>query len=113
MPESRRDKHWLLPVVVRVPISQLVLVPQENEHVAQVSIAIAVRDANGGLSDPQSYELPIRIPNDRLLESMSQEIGHGINLLVRGGDSKLAVGVRDELSAIESTVNLNVTVGKS
>jgi VWFA-related protein len=111
MPESRRDRHWLLPVVVRVPISQLVLVPQGNEHVAQVSIAIAVRDANGGLSDPQSYELPIRIPNDRLLDSMSQEIGHGINLLVRAGDSKLAVGVRDELSAIESTLNLNVSVG--
>jgi VWFA-related protein len=113
MPESRRDKNWLLPVLVRVPISQLILVPRENEHVAQVTIAIAVRDANGGLSDPQSYDLPIRIPNDRLLESMSQEIGHGINLLVRAGDSKLAVGVRDELSAIESTVNLIVTVGKS
>jgi hypothetical protein len=53
------------------------------------------------------------IPNDRLLESMGQEIGHGINLLVRAGDSKLAVGVRDEYSAVESTLNLNITVGKS
>ena len=113
MPESARDKNWLLPVLVRVPISQLVLVPQDNEHVAQVTIAIAVRDADGGLSDPQSYALPIRIPNDRLLDSMGQEIGHGINLLVRGGDSKLAVAVRDELSGTESSVNLNVSVGKS
>lgn len=113
MPESRRDKNWLLPVMVRVPISQLVLVPQENEHVAQVSIAIAVRDTDGGLSSPQSYDVPIRIPNDRLLESMSQEIAHGVNLLIRGGDSKLAVGVRDELSGAESSVNLNVSVGKS
>jgi hypothetical protein len=44
---------------------------------------------------------------------MGQEVGHGLNLAVRQGDAKLAVGVRDELSAVESTLNLNITVGKS
>jgi VWFA-related protein len=112
LPEKRQDKHWLLPVMVRVPISHLVLVPRDDQHMAHLSIVVAVRDAEGGLSEPQAYQLPITIPNDRLLESMAQEIGHGINLLVRAGDAKLAVGVRDELSAIESTLNLNISVGK-
>lgn len=113
MPEQADGNRIILPVLVRVPISQLVLVPQENEHVARLSIVIAVRDADGRLSDPQRVVVPISIPNDKLLEAMGQEVGHGLNLAMRKGDSKLAVGVRDELSAVESTLNLNVTVGKS
>lgn len=112
MPEQTEGRHTILPVLVRVPISQLVLVPQDNEHVARVSIVIALRDSQGRLSDPQRVEVPISIPNDKLLEAMSQEIGHGLNLRVRKGDAKLAVGVRDELSAVESTLNLNVSVGQ-
>jgi hypothetical protein len=113
MPEQADGNRIILPVLVRVPISQLVLVPQENEHVARLSIVIAVRDIDGRLSDPQRVEVPISIPNEKLLEAMGQEVGHGLNIAMRKGDSKLAVGVRDELSAVESTLNLNVTVGKS
>lgn len=113
MPEQADGRNIVLPVLVRVPISQLVLVPQESEHVARVSIVIAVRDADGRMSEPQRVEVPISIPNDKLLEAMGQEIGHGLNLAVRKGDAKLAVGVRDELSAVESTLNLNISVGKS
>lgn len=112
MPEQADGRRIILPVLVRVPISQLVLVPQENEHVARLSIVIAVRDADGRLSDPQRVEVPISIPNDKLLETMGQEIGHGLNLAVRQGNAKLAVGVRDELSGVESTLNLNIDVGK-
>lgn len=112
MDEKRQDRQYLLPVVVRVPIGQLVLVPQASTHVGRVSVVIAVQDAAGRLSEPQWIEVPVSIPNDRLLEAMGQEVGHAMNLLVRGGDAKLAVGVRDELSAIESTLNLNISVGK-
>lgn len=112
MPEQLDGRQVILPVLVRVPISQLVLVPHENEHVARVSIVVALRDEQGRLSDPQRVEVPISIPNDKLIEAMGQEIGHGLNLRVRKGDAKLAVGVRDELSAVESTLNLNVSVGQ-
>lgn len=112
MPEQADGRQVILPVLVRVPISQLVLVPHENEHVARVTIVVALRDAQGRLSEPQRVEVPISIPNDKLLEAMGQEIGHGLNLRVRKGDAKLAVGVRDELSAVESTLNLNVSVGQ-
>lgn len=112
LPEQEQNRHYVLPVMVRVPISRLVLLPQESVHVAKLTIVVAVRDADGGLSNPQRVEVPIEIPNDKLLEAMGQDVGHGLNLLVRKGDSKLAVGVRDELSAVESTLNLNVSVGE-
>lgn len=112
LPEQEDKRHYVLPVMVRVPISRLVLLPQENVHVAKLTIVVAVRDSEGGLSNPQRVEVPVEIPNDKLLEAMGQDIGHGLNLLVRKGDAKLAVGVRDELSAVESTLNLNVTVGE-
>lgn len=110
-PQPEKKGQFVLPVLVKVPIAKLVLVPQQREHKGKLSVYVAVRDAEGRTSQPQRFDIPVDIPNESLLTAMSREVGYGMNLLVRGGDSKLAVGVRDEVGAIASTVNLNVTVG--
>ncbi|HMB52101.1 MAG TPA: VWA domain-containing protein, partial [Thermoanaerobaculia bacterium] len=108
-PESK--DRYVLPVLVKVPIAKLVLVPQQREHKGKVTVYVAVRDPDGRMSEPQSVEIPVDIPNESLLTAMSREVGYGMNLLVRSGEAKLAVGVRDEVGAVASTVNLNVSVG--
>jgi len=109
-PEKRNQV--VLPVLIRVPISKLVLIPQERIHQGKVTIYLAVQDAQGRVVQPDPIEVPVDIPNDQLLQALSREIGHGLNLLLRQGEAKLAVGVRDEVAAIESTVNLNVSLGE-
>lgn len=111
--QVEKSNRYVLPVLVKVPISKLVLVPQEKAHRGMITIFVAVRDDDGGLSQPQHIEVPVNIPNEQLLAAMSREVGYGLNLLVRGGPGKLAVGVRDEIAAVESTVNLNISIGKS
>jgi len=105
------SKGYLVPLLVKVPLGKLVLLPQQDEHLGRVSIFVAVRDGKGRLSDPQKIDLPVRIPNDKLLEALSQSAGWATRLRLRPGEQKIAVGVRDELGAIASTVNLNVDVG--
>lgn len=110
--EVKEKRHYQLPVVVKIPVSSITLVPQENAHHGRLSIFIVVQGESGNLSEPQRLEFPITIPNENLLTAMSQDIGYAIDLQLRGGDAKLAVGVRDDLAAVESTVNLNVSVGE-
>lgn len=110
--QVKEKRHWQLPVVVKIPISSITLVPQEDAHHGRLSIFVVVQGEGGGLSEPQRLEFPITIPNESLLTAMSQDIGYAIDLQIRGGDAKLAVGVRDDLASVESTVNLNVSVGE-
>jgi VWFA-related protein len=111
--EQREEKNrYVLPVLIKVPISKLALVPQDSQHRGKLTVYVAVRDDGGGLSAPQRFEVPVDIPNEQLLNAMSREVGYGVNLLVRGGPGKLAVGVRDDVAAVESTVNLNIDVGE-
>jgi VWFA-related protein len=109
--QSEAKDRWILPVLVKVPISKLALVPQDSVHRGKISIFVAVRGDDGGLSQPQRFEVPVDIPNEQLLNAMSREVGYGLNLLVRGGPGKLAVGVRDDVAAVESTLNLNISIG--
>jgi len=110
--EKRESKdRFVLPVLVKIPIAGLALVPQESAHRGMLTIFLAVRDDAGGLSQPQHFEVPVDIPNAQLLNAMSREVGYGVNLLVRRGGGKLAVGVRDEIAAVESTVNLDLSIG--
>jgi len=109
--QAEKKNQFVLPVLIKVPIAKLVLVPQQREHRGKLAVYVAIRDPDGRMSKPQRFEVPVDIPNENLLTAMSREVGYGINLLVRGGDAKLAVGVRDEVGAVTSTVNLNVVIG--
>ncbi|HEX2252321.1 MAG TPA: VWA domain-containing protein [Thermoanaerobaculia bacterium] len=111
--ETDKEAGVVLPVLVTVPLSKLVLVPQAAEHQGRITIYVAVQDDEGRVSEPQRIEVPVTIPNDQLVEALGRNLGYGVNLRVRRGESKLAVGVRDELSAVESTINLRFSVGKS
>lgn len=94
----------LVPVMVKVPLGKLVLVPQDEVHVGRIGIFICARDSKGRSSPVQSIDVPIRIPNDQLLTALGQVAGYRMTLLMRPEEHSVAVGVRDELGRVESTV---------
>lgn len=110
--QAENKNRFVVPVMVKIPLSKLVLVPQQNAHLGQVSVFIAVRDASGRMSDPQKIDVPVTIPNDQLLNAMTRTAGYMAQLRMRPGSQKIAIGVRDELAAVDSTLNLNVDVGR-
>ena len=101
---SRQEDKLLVPVMVKVPLGKLVLVPQEDVHVGRIGIFVCARDSKGRTSPVQSIDVPIRIPNDRLLTALGQVAGYRMTLLMRPEEHAVAVGVRDELGRVESTV---------
>lgn len=106
-------KSFVVSVMVKIPMAKLVLLPQNDAHLGRLSIYIAVGDDRGRLSDPQRIEVPVRVENAQLLNAMSSTAGYAAKLEMRPGAQKLAIGVRDELAAVGSTLNLSLQVGGS
>ncbi len=103
--------EFVLPIIIRIPVRDLALLPQGEMEQGQLRIFLAVRDEKGGISDLHEFPLPISFPADQL-ESVrgSAEIAYRTNLRLGKGTPKVAVGVWDELSGAESFVHKRVLV---
>lgn len=109
--EPKEGGHFLVPVVVKIPLGKLVLVPREQTHEARVRLYIAAMDEKGGVSDVQQVQLPISIPAADLQGAMGKHYAYSVNLLMRRGDQKVAVGVRDDVAGESSFVARTLRVG--
>jgi VWFA-related protein len=110
-PTRRSDGYYLQPVLVKIPIGKLVLVPRENTHEARVRLFIAAVDGDGNTSEVQQVPLPISIPKAEVATATGKDYVYTMSLLMRGGDQKVAVGVRDDVAAEASFVSRSVRVG--
>ena len=108
---KRDDGTYLLPVIITVPIGQLVLIPSVDEHNGRISIHLTVRDQRGDLSPTVRREYPITVPNDLLSGALGQSAGFTMRLAVRPGKQRIAVGLRDEVATTESVTFFEVEVG--
>ncbi len=109
---ARGDGSYLVPVIISVPIGQLVLIPAEEEHEGRISILLTVRDQEGDLSAPQRREYPVPVRNADLAAALGQSAGFTLRLAVRPGKQRIAVGVRDEIALTESVTTLEVDVSE-
>jgi len=111
-PEKVGRKQFVLPMIIRIPVRDLTLLPQGDEEQGRLSIFLAVRDEEGGISKLHKFPLPISFPSDKVEEIRGSEIGYRTNLKLEKGTPKIAVGVWDELSGTESFVHKRVQVEK-
>ena len=111
-PRRKEGGKYLLPVLVKIPIASLTLLPESDHHVARLSLVFVAQD-DRGTSDPVLFSLPISIPNSQLLTALSQSAGYSAELAVRQGEQKLAIGVRDEIAELDSTLNVVASVGRA
>ncbi|MDH3743498.1 MAG: VWA domain-containing protein [Acidobacteriota bacterium] len=109
--KSGRNK-FRLPVLVRVPFSKVTLVPNGPSYSGRLRLYVAVKDQDGAVSDVQQSPYPIKVPAARLEEALDKEIGHLMTLVARGGPARIAVGVWDELSGIDSIVHQELLLGE-
>jgi VWFA-related protein len=110
--QPRQDGFFLVPVNVRIPIGKLVLVPREKSEDARVRLFIAAMDGNGGTSEVQQTPVPISVPKAEVAKAQNQNYIYSVTLLMRPGDQRVAVGVRDDVAAMESFVSRGVRVGR-
>lgn len=109
--EPRSEGGFLVPVMIRIPIGDLVLMPEADHHAAQISVFSVVRDEEGRLSDVHDRVYPIEIANDRLLSAVAQQAGFVLGMVLRKGPHRIAISIRDNNSMLESTAYVDVVVG--
>jgi len=98
------NKIYKVPIMVKVPMSNLVLIPQGEVHTGKITIFVGVRDSEGRMSPVQSIPVPIRIPNSQLLTAMGQVAGYRVALQMRADEHAVAVTVHDDLGNVDSVV---------
>ncbi|HEV7517484.1 MAG TPA: VWA domain-containing protein [Thermoanaerobaculia bacterium] len=110
--ESRDKKgQYQVTLLVKLPMAKLVLLPHGDAHEGRLRIFVGARDNEGRVSPINEIAVPIRVPNNQILTVMSQNAATRITLLLRPGEHRLAIGVRDELGNTDSTVTSNYTAG--
>jgi hypothetical protein len=109
-PTRQDDGRFLVPLLVTVPLEELVLLPIQDEHLAEVSLFVAARDERGRTSQVNKHLCPVRIPNSEVLLALGRTAACRVSLLMRPGFQTVAVSVRDEIAAVDSTVNLALEV---
>jgi len=108
----RDDGFYLVPVMVRIPLGKLVLVPREQSDDAKVRLFIAAMDSNGSTSDVQQTPVPISIPKAEVMAAAQKSFVYSVTLLMRAGDQRVSVGVRDDVAALASFVSRGIHVGR-
>ncbi|MEA2694208.1 MAG: hypothetical protein QOJ16_3595 [Acidobacteriota bacterium] len=107
----REDGYFLLPIEVKIPIGRLVLVPREKVRTASVRFFVSAMDSDGNKSDVQQSRIPIQVPEAEVATAKKKYYVYSVSLLMRGGDHRVAVGVRDDLASSASFVAKGVRVG--
>lgn len=104
--------NYLLPVLVKIPISSITLAPREGFHHGRIRLTIGVVDQEGDVSPVQQQPaVDITIPDAQVEEARRSYYSYALSLLVRPGSQRIAVGVRDEFSNEISYVIEGVRVG--
>jgi VWFA-related protein len=100
----RDDGHVLVPIRVSIPLDKVTMIPQGDQQQARLRVFIAAQDERGDMSPVQNVPLPIQIPAGDLEKARQQGFGYEVSLLMRSGQHRVAVGVRDDLGAVSSYV---------
>jgi VWFA-related protein len=111
-PEREGKNHYLMPVLVRIPIGRVTLLPGKETHEGQLRIFLVVQDEEGGISKLTELPLPVSIPLDQLARARGKEAGQLITVKVKSGLLTVAVTIWDEISGTDSVLRRKVQVGK-
>ena len=107
---KREDGKTVVPVGLSIPVGQLELVPTGETHNAQLSIFISVRAKDGSTRPVQKVPFHLAIPDEHVEEARSQPARYTLPLLVEEGDRQVAVTVRDDYGARESSLRIDLAL---
>jgi VWFA-related protein len=111
-PSQRKDGLYLVPINVRIPLGKLALVPRQQGSTAKVRLFIGAIDPDGRTSEVQQVPVPITVPAAEVSKLGGKHFLYSLSLLMRGGDQKVAIGLRDDVGAQESYVTGELVVGR-
>jgi VWFA-related protein len=113
-PADLGGDRFRVDLMVKVPFEKILLLPQDQIHVGRLTLFVVVQDhRNQQLSNVNRVEVPLSIPNDQLMQVMTQTAAVPLKLEMQGGPQRLAVGLRDHLGRVTSTIEVDFEVPNS
>jgi len=109
-PERVGRGEFNMRLLIRIPFRDVTLLPNGDVEEGRLRIYLAVKDDNGGVSDMHEYTYPLRVPSDQVEAARGKEIGYSATLKIAPGTPRVAIGVWDELSGVESFIHKQVKV---
>lgn len=100
----RAEPTRVAPVLVRIPMKNVTLLPRGDHHEGSLLVFVAARDERGRMSDVMQTTVPVRIPNRQLLATLNQVGGYRMDLRVRPSRQTIAVVVYDQTARTASAV---------
>jgi hypothetical protein len=105
------DGMILVPVRIRVPMANVVLLPRGERHDGQLRIYFGATDEEGRDAPLQELPFELRIPASAIDVARRDEVARVIDARMRPGPHKLVIAVRDEIGAEHSVVGRHLVVG--
>lgn len=105
--------QYTIHVDAQIPLDRIVLIPRAEGDLyqARVRVWVQAQDSKGGVSDVTQNEVKIEIPAADMEKIAGRHWTYSMPLRVRGGDQRLAIGVRDDLAGKSSILSRIVTAG--
>ena len=94
---TRQKGSVVMPILVRVPVDRLVLIPDRGADVGSVTVMYGVLDSEGRSSEVHLGNLPISVPENRRAELAGQTVGYEVMVAMAPGSRRLAVAARDDV----------------
>jgi hypothetical protein len=113
MIEREKGSEFTVHLVIQVPIESLQLYPVGDAWEARMRLWVQAIDTQGRTSavQEQHWTLSPPIPAKDLERERSKYISFELPMVMRRGDQRVAVALRDELSAKTSYVTHAISVG--
>jgi len=110
-PVRSEDGNWTVPVRLRIPLFRLTVVNRQDGYEGKLRLLVITGDDKGGTSAPRQVPVPIQIPSKQVLNAMGKYYLYSLTLKMPAVDQRIAVAVRDELSAATSYLTKRVDLG--
>jgi hypothetical protein len=107
----RSDGNYTVQLTVRVPIGKLLLIPRETTNEGRMRVYVGAMDQEGGVSEVSNVAVPVQIPNAELGEALQKSFAYTMTLVMRRGDQRVSIGVRDDIGGTTAFVSKSLRVG--
>lgn len=102
-PEARAE-DWRLNLKVKVPLAELVLVPDRGSHSGSLLIVATAGALERGFAPVMQARVPVRLSNRDLLTALGRMAEYELELRVPKDPGRVSITVRDEYAPLDSSV---------
>ncbi len=104
-----QDGTRALPVSLEIPIGKLGFVPRGGAHAGSLTIYVTTMDSAGETSRVQKIPFHLNIPDDKIEEARQNVAHYPLPIVLRSGDQRVAIGIRDDVNGVFSAIRLDVS----